>query len=92
MVIFRITIKTKVNTMNAHSTTHKFRSKGINFRKIKSEMKAIIAAKKQRPTNNPFIPFWIGSCCGGLNNISAAITRQPDVTIFKGVSFKIMSF
>lgn len=92
MVIFKITIKTKVNTMNAHSTTHKFRSKGINFRKIKSEMKAIIAAKKQRPISSPFTPFCIGSCCGGLNNISAATTRQPDVTIFKGVSFKVMSF
>jgi len=57
MVIFRTTIKTRVNTINAHSTTHRFRSKGINFRKIRSEMKAIIAAKKQRPVTNPLIPF-----------------------------------
>lgn len=57
MVIFKITIKTSVNTMNAHSTTHKFRSKGINFRKIKSEMKAIIAAKKHNPITKPLSPF-----------------------------------
>jgi len=48
--------------MNAHSTTHKLRSKGINFRKIKSEMNAIIAAKKQSPVTKPCTPFWTGSC------------------------------
>jgi len=91
-VILRITIKTRVNTMKAHSTTHKFRSKGINFLKIKSEMKAIIAAKKQRPVSSPFTPFCRGACCAGLKSITNASTRQADVTIFKGVSFNPRSF
>ena len=55
MVNFKITVKAIVKTINAHSTTHKLRSKGINFRKIKSEMNAIIAAKKQSPVTRPFI-------------------------------------
>lgn len=92
MVSFKTTIKTKVNTINAHSTTHKFRSKGINFRKIKSEMKAIIAAKKQRPTSKPFTPFCTGICGVWLNTIISARTRHPEVTIFKGVNFKIRFF
>lgn len=78
--------------MKAHSTTHKFRSKGINFLKIKSEMKAIIAAKKHRPVSMTFTPFCTGICRAGLKSITNASTRQAEVTIFKGVNFKLRSF
>jgi hypothetical protein len=92
MVILRMTIRTRVNTMKAHSTTHKFRSKGINFRKIKSEMKAIIAAKKQRPITKPLKPFCTGSCPVGLTKRNTPNTRKPEVAILSGVSFKTMFF
>jgi len=78
--------------IRAHSTIHNLPSKGINFRKIRSEMKAIIAVKIQRPINNPFIPFCTGICLSGLKNSSKANTRQPELTIFNGVNFKIKFF
>jgi len=78
--------------MKAHSTIHMFRSKGINFLKIKSEMKAIIAAKKQSPVSSPSIPFCTALCCAGLKSITSASTRQAEVTIFNGVNFKPKSF
>ena len=81
-----------VNTISAHSTIHKLRSKGMNFRKIRSEMKAIIAVKTQRPVSNKLTPFCTGTCCSVLKIISIANTRQPEVTIFNGVNLKAKFF
>jgi len=52
----KISISTIVIRISIPSTIHILRSKGINFRKIRSEMKAIIAVKIHKPAHKLFIP------------------------------------
>jgi len=81
-----------VRIIKAHSVTHKLRSKGINFRKIRSEMKAIIAVKKHKPVIKACIPFCTGRFCPLSNKSITPVTRQAAHTIFNGVSLKLKIF
>lgn len=92
MALLNMSISTTANRISTHSTAHNLPSKGINFLKIRSEMKAIIAVNKHKPAIKLFMPDCTGTAVEGLINIITPATRHNALTIFKGVSFNARSF
>lgn len=88
MLILKITIRMTVNAIKEDSISHNRFKSGINFLKIRSEMKAITAVKKDNTTIIWLTSFWTGKGGSGLKISKTPATSPRAVMIFSGVNFK----